>query len=147
MSSDNSTREEYESNQPLLGERSSGGESLQLQFRLISVINTTVVPPATHLTVPELRELVDVIKSRLSFSQQSVPDLYIAQFFLIKSVSGVTQPFRDRGKRREKPRFKNILAYHCLWCGDWVGFSKEKARHHLFVDLNIKQNTCVEPGW
>jgi hypothetical protein len=97
---------------------------------------------------PELQQLARAIVNRRQFlSHEPPPDLYIAQFFLIKSVSGDMLPASNGRKRGEKPRPKNMLAYNCLWCGDWVGYSKEKARQHFLIDLDIKGIMCVQPGW
>lgn len=97
---------------------------------------------------PGLQQLAYAIIHRGQFlHNERLPDLYIAQFFFIESVSSSTQPSRNQSKRSDKSRPKNILAYRCLWCGHWVGYTKEKARQHFLNDLNMKGIACQEPGW
>jgi hypothetical protein len=106
-----------------------------------------LVPECCSLD-PVLQQLADVITNRRqSLDLEPLPDLYIAQFFFIESVPSSTQPSRNKGKRSERPRPKAILAYNCLWCGRWVGYTEEKARQHFLSDLNIKGLVCKEPGW
>jgi hypothetical protein len=98
---------------------------------------------------PLLQKLADAItKRRQSLGLEPLPDLYIAQYFDIESVPSFMQPSRNKSKRSEKPRPKNILRYKCLWCGgDWFGFTKEKARQHFLNDLGMKGIACKELGW
>jgi len=108
----------------------------------------TILVPECHSTDPVLQQLAKAIMNRMqSLGLEPLPDLYIAQFFFIESVPSSTQPSRNKGKRSEKPRPKTILAYTCLWCGHWVGYTKEKARQHFLNDLNMKGIACKEPGW
>jgi hypothetical protein len=107
-----------------------------------------ILVPECRSMDPILQQLANAITKRIqSLGLEPLPDLYIAQFFFIESGPSSMQPFRNKGKRSAKPRPMTILAYNCLWCGNWVGYTKEKARQHFLSDLNIKGIACKELGW
>jgi hypothetical protein len=108
-----------------------------------------VLVPECRSMDPILLQLANAITKHIQSLglNEPLPELYIAQFFSIESVPSSRQPSRNKSKRSAKPRPMTILAYNCLWCGQWVGFSKEKARQHLLNELNMKAITCKEPGW
>ena len=113
-----------------------------------SATSMTVPVPECRSNDPGLQQLAYAIIRRGQFlHNEQLPDLYVAQFFFVESVPSSTQPSRNKSKRSDKPRPETILAYHCLWCGRWVGYTKEKARQHFLVDLNMKGIACQEPGW
>ena len=82
-----------------------------------------------------------------SRGQELPSDETVARYFQIERVPGTDQPTRNRGNRGEKPRPKELTAHHCLWCKNWTGYSKEKARNHIFVHLGIKPIACDYPDW
>ena len=91
---------------------------------------------------PDLRQLAKVISGD-KFLTQPPGDILIAQFYSIAKVPGTAQPKSRKTKSRAKPRPSSLLEYRCLWCIDWIGYSKEKARNHLLVHLGIKRAVCL----
>jgi hypothetical protein len=97
---------------------------------------------------PVLQQLgYAIMHRRQSLGLEPLPDLFVAPFFFIKGVPSSMRPSRNKSRQNKKPRPNTILAYNCLWCRRWIGYSKEKARQHFLNDLDMKGITCKELDW
>ncbi|KIM30284.1 hypothetical protein M408DRAFT_296343 [Serendipita vermifera MAFF 305830] len=94
---------------------------------------------------PALQALaLDLIHQRSVYPSYVPPDSTIARFFHVETAPEEDRPKNpQKAKQRKKPLPGGTLRYQCLWCKDYIGYSKEKARDHLLADLGAKPFKCT----